>query len=203
MVDAKLYFGGPRAIRHWRFQDWGHKTAPNFRFWVWCKWTREVAFHDGCLVDYNDREYQSFVYTARAVRYAASLRAWGQVEPVIGLYGVPRSPALYYFDDLVINSTTDNPEIRERKRKHPLWRVILTDHIAGVATAWARYAYSRCTFFLLGSTLHECIARFGHKGLTKCFANKRDAVDILQQMEYDTVFPWVRYPQTYNKMPPR
>lgn len=52
-------------------------------------------------------------------------------------------------------------EDRSRKITHPLWRVILTDHIDGVGHGWMRLAYDRCIQYQLTETLVQCFSSFG------------------------------------------
>lgn len=149
----------------------------------------------------RDRDYSTLAEWACAERYAAPPREWGQVQPVIRLYGVPRSPALYYFDDLVISRSSNSQAERSRKCHHLLCRVILTYHVAGVATAWAQYLYCRHVRFRLGYALSSCVLRLDEAVLAKCFANKRDAENLMRHGSMQDFFEWERLLRFYNRMP--
>ncbi len=95
LLSSDLVFLGTRVPREWSFLRSGDGRGEGEVFHAWNVEIRRASSEFGYLIDYIDAEFIHYREHARWGRYVKAPLRRREVEPVWGLFGVPRSPGLH------------------------------------------------------------------------------------------------------------
>ncbi len=90
LVSSDLAFLRARVPREWRFLRFGDGLGEGEAFHACTVETRRASCEFGYLIDYTDADFIYYHEHPRRGRYVKAPHRWRDVEPVWGLFGVPR-----------------------------------------------------------------------------------------------------------------